>query len=105
MYFLVPRKSKNHSYDGFLIFPLLGTQHSVILNEEPWGILENITGMAEIFQASGYATHLVGKWHLGFARKEFTPTFNGFDSHYGYWGGLIDYYTMRSKMPVSLNKV
>ncbi|TMW43723.1 hypothetical protein DOY81_011200, partial [Sarcophaga bullata] len=82
------------------LYPIhTGTQHYVILNEDPWGILENITSMAEVFQASGYATHLIGKWHLGMGRREFTPTFNGFDSHYGYWGAYVDYFAMRSKMP------
>ncbi|KAM7356271.1 uncharacterized protein ACRADG_002076 [Cochliomyia hominivorax] len=84
------------------LYPIhTGTQHYVIVNEEPWGILENFTSMAEIFQSQGYATHLVGKWHLGLARKEFTPLYNGFDSHYGYWGAYVDYFRMRSKMPTN----
>lgn len=83
-------------------FQFPGTQHYVIVNEEPWGILENFTSMPEIFQAHGYSTNLVGKWHLGLARKEYTPTMNGFDYHYGYWGAYVDYFHMRSKMPVNL---
>ncbi|KAB7494061.1 putative sulfatase YdeN [Armadillidium nasatum] len=27
--------------------------------------------------------------------KEYTPTFRGFDSHYGYWTGRLDYYNHR----------
>ncbi|KAI8116554.1 Arylsulfatase B [Lucilia cuprina] len=82
------------------LYPIrTGTQHHVILNEDPWGILDNITSMAEIFQAEGYSTNLVGKWHLGMGRKEFTPTYKGFDTHYGYWGAYIDYFRMRSQMP------
>ncbi|XP_017958118.1 arylsulfatase B [Drosophila navojoa] len=76
-----------------------GTQHFVISNQEPWSLKLNTTLMPEIFRAAGYSTNLVGKWHLGFARPEFTPTHRGFDYHYGYWGAYIDYYQRRSQMP------
>ncbi|XP_017842072.1 arylsulfatase B isoform X1 [Drosophila busckii] len=76
-----------------------GTQHFVISNEEPWGLPLNVTLMPKIFRDAGYSTNLIGKWHLGFARSEYTPTQRGFDYHYGYWGGFIDYYQRRSKMP------
>lgn len=57
--------------------------------------------MPEVFQAHGYSTNLIGKWHLGMGHKQFTPTYNGFDYHYGYWGAFIDYYDKTSKMEVS----
>nr|XP_036671842.1 arylsulfatase B [Drosophila suzukii] len=78
-----------------------GTQHFVISNEEPWALTLNATLMPEIFKEAGYSTNLVGKWHLGFSRPEYTPTQRGFDYHYGYWGAYIDYYQRRSKMPVA----
>ncbi|XP_049860288.1 arylsulfatase B-like isoform X1 [Schistocerca gregaria] len=40
----------------------------------------------------GYVTRAVGKWHLGHHSKKYTPTYRGFDSHLGYWSGLVGYY-------------
>ena len=34
----------------------------------------------------------MGKWHLGFCRWEFTPTFRGFQSFYGYYTGAETYF-------------
>ncbi|XP_055906140.1 arylsulfatase B [Eupeodes corollae] len=77
-----------------------GTQHFVIGNEEPWGLPLNFTTIAEVFNEAGYATNLIGKWHLGFSEKEYLPTYRGFDSHYGYLGGFIDYYQRMALMPL-----
>ena len=38
--------------------------------------------IAEILKARGYATAIVGKWHLG-DQPEFLPTRQGFDSYFG----------------------
>ena len=38
--------------------------------------------MAELLKASGYATAIVGKWHLG-DQPEFLPTRHGFDYYFG----------------------
>lgn len=70
-----------------------GMQHFVIPNEEPWGLPLRESLMPEVFRANGYKTHLVGKWHLGFHEKNYTPLNRGFDTHFGYYGGYISYYT------------
>lgn len=38
--------------------------------------------IAEQFKQNGYATHMVGKWHLGI-EPEFLPRTQGFDTYYG----------------------
>ena len=39
-----------------------------------------------------YDTYLVGKWHVGFWKYDYTPTFRGFDQFYGYYTGGMDYW-------------
>ncbi|KAL3907714.1 MAG: hypothetical protein SGARI_003400 [Bacillariaceae sp.] len=46
-----------------------------------------------MLKRAGYSTHAIGKWHLGMARWEQTPTFRGFDSFYGFYSGGQDYFT------------
>ncbi|XP_036326636.1 arylsulfatase B-like [Rhagoletis pomonella] len=69
-----------------------GMQHYVIPNYEPWGLPLNETTMAQIFKQHGYYTSIIGKWHQGMSRKAYTPTRRGFDQHFGYLGGYVDYY-------------
>lgn len=46
------------------------------------GLNPDETTIAEMLKANGYATGMVGKWHLG-DQPEFLPTSQGFDSWYG----------------------
>ena len=48
----------------------------------PYGINPDETTVAETLRERGYATALVGKWHLG-DQPEFLPTRHGFDSYFG----------------------
>lgn len=48
--------------------------------------------IAELMQQNGYATGLMGKWHLGY-KNEFNPIYHGFDEFHGYLSGNIDYHS------------
>ena len=61
------------------------------------GLLPNLTTLAEELRAVGYSTQAVGKWHLGFCKRDYLPTYRGFDHHYGYWLGSQDYYNHTNK--------
>ena len=66
-------------------FPL---RHGLIRNPAPdsgidsIGISSDELTLGEILQEEGYATKLVGKWHLGHF-EEYFPTRHGFDEYYG----------------------
>jgi arylsulfatase A-like enzyme len=49
------------------------------------------TTIADRLKAAGYATGLVGKWHLGSAPK-FHPQKRGFDEFFGFLGGAHTYF-------------
>jgi arylsulfatase A len=68
-----PRRTNMHFGDGqaWVLFP---GNHKGLNPDE-------IT-VAEILKDQGYATGIVGKWHLG-DQREFLPTRQGFDSYFG----------------------
>lgn len=47
--------------------------------------------LPQLLKGSGYATALIGKWHLGW-RPEFSPKAHGFDYFFGFKSGYTDYY-------------
>lgn len=47
--------------------------------------------LPQLLKNNGYATGLVGKWHLG-EKPEFGPNAHGFDYFFGFKSGYIDYY-------------
>ena len=47
--------------------------------------------LPQLMKNAGYATGLLGKWHLGY-RPEHQPKAHGFDYFWGFLSGLVDYY-------------
>ena len=64
-----------------------------------WRGLERLalreTTIADVFQDAGYATGLVGKWHLGAYDPRYHPERRGFDESVCFRGGMHDYYQWR----------
>jgi hypothetical protein len=78
-------------------YPLsIGMQYGVVQTDTPWGLNLNETTIAEVLSDSGYATHMLGKWHLGHHSPRFLPTARGFDSFTGYVDGDNYYYSKRN---------
>ena len=44
----------------------LGLQHSVFTENTPYSLTRQVSLLSNEFQANGYSTHLIGKYHLGF---------------------------------------
>ncbi len=62
------------------------------------GILSDEITLAEVAQASGYRTGLIGKWHLG-DYGQYLPTNQGFDYYFGsyYSNDMVPYELVRER--------
>jgi arylsulfatase A-like enzyme len=63
------------------------------------GLPAALPTLPSLLRASGYATALVGKWHLGYP-PHFGPCKSGYDSFFGSMGGAIDYFSHRDRRGV-----
>ena len=77
-----------------------GMQFSCIINGQPWALSDTHVLLSRRLGYLGYVPRAVGKWHLGYYKKKFSPTRRGFLSHFGYWGGHEDYYSHTSQCGV-----
>ncbi|MBL8177065.1 MAG: arylsulfatase [Bryobacterales bacterium] len=57
------------------------------------GMRKDERTLAEALRDAGYATWMVGKWHLGEWQSAHLPRARGFQHHYGFYGALIDSFT------------
>lgn len=60
-----------------------GMQHTVLYGAEARGLPLTERILPEYLKSLGYTNRIVGKWHLGSYKQEYTPLFRGFDSHLG----------------------
>lgn len=64
-----------------------------------WRGLERLalreTTLADVLKGAGYATGLIGKWHLGAYDGRYHPNARGFDEAVCFRGGMHDYYNWR----------
>ena len=68
-------------------------------NEAHAGIPRDIPLLPEAMHAAGYATGMVGKWHVGLPRGR-RPLERGFDRFFGFHGGQHDYFEPNIGDPV-----
>jgi len=70
-----------------------GLQVGVIRPWARYGLPLEERTVAQALTDAGYATVIVGKWHLGTITPEYLPTRRGFGFQYGHYLGAIDYNT------------
>ncbi|KAM9364981.1 LOW QUALITY PROTEIN: arylsulfatase I [Pholidichthys leucotaenia] len=73
-----------------------GLQRSIIRPRQPLCLPPNIPALPERLTEAGYATHMVGKGHLGFCWSSFLPTGRGFQSFLGTLTGSGDHFSDQS---------
>jgi len=95
--------------DAFYVQPLCSPTRAALLTGrypmrhglqvgvvKPWakfGLPLDERTLADDLRAAGYATGIIGKWHLGHFDPQYLPMKRGFDHHYGHYNGALDYFT------------
>jgi arylsulfatase A-like enzyme len=75
-------------------YPLrYGLQTAVIPSAHTYGLPTDEWLLPQALGEAGYATAIIGKWHLGHADPKYWPRQRGFGSQYGPLIGEIDYFT------------
>jgi arylsulfatase A-like enzyme len=70
-----------------------GLQTMVIPGQAGYGLDTSEYLMPQCLKDAGYATAIIGKWHLGHADIKYWPKQRGFDYQYGAMIGELDYFS------------
>ena len=65
-------------------YPTRTGVYSIVTPHAPWGLPLAERTLAQGLREAGYATHIVGKWHLGEFEPAYLPLARGFEHHYGH---------------------
>ena len=69
-----------------------GLQVGVVRPWAQYGLPLAERTLAQALGEAGYATAIVGKWHLGHFQPGYLPTRRGFEHQYGHYNGALDYF-------------
>ncbi len=72
------------------------TSGAAITHRTSRGLDPAVVTLADIFQQSGYATGMFGKWHLG-TRTYFHPLRRGFDEFFGFLAGGHSFFPVENE--------
>jgi arylsulfatase A-like enzyme len=70
-----------------------GLQAGVVRPWAQYGLPLEERTLPQALREAGYATAIVGKWHLGHCAHAYLPTQRGFEHQYGHYNGALDYFT------------
>ena len=74
----------------------VGLEEPISGSSKNVGVPPDHPTLPSLLKQAGYATSLIGKWHLG-ALPDFSPLKSGYDHFYGFRGGALDYYTHQGR--------
>ena len=68
-----------------------GADEPIGLGAKRLGLPPEQPTMASLLRDAGYATALIGKWHMGYL-PDFGPLKSGYEEFFGHMGGAVDYF-------------
>jgi arylsulfatase A-like enzyme len=71
-----------------------GLEEPIARTDDTNGLPPSHPTLPSLLRSAGYATALVGKWHLG-SLPNFGPLRSGYDEFFGNFGGAVDYFSYR----------